>query len=417
MGISAHVICIGNEIMLGHINNTNAQYASKNLASIGIRTSEHLSIQDDPDTIISSIRNSLRAADIVILSGGLGPTVDDITLDCIGKSLERKLLYNNKVAEHIKKHFKKRGLVMPRNNLRQALVPKGAIPILNNIGSAPGLLIPVHGKILVALPGVPFELYEMFKKNVLPYLKKRFHPDKIIKSRVIKITGLPESKVNEKLEDILKLSGNVEMGIYPHPEEITVKITVTDKNKNKVNAIIKKIEKKIRLRLKDYIFGYDDESLEEVVGRLLTKKKKTLSVAESCTGGLLSDRITGVSGSSNYFQMAAITYSNASKNKFLAIPVEIINKHGAVSGQVASLMAKNIRLLAKTDIGIGISGIAGPRGGTKKKPIGLVYISMSAKKKTICRKFLFLGQRDIIKRKASQAALNLLRKELCSALS
>lgn len=188
MEITAHVICIGNEIMLGHINNTNARYASKNLSSIGIRTTRQISIPDDPDVIISSIKNSLRSANIVITSGGLGPTVDDVTLDSISKALNRRLVFNNKVANHIRDHFKRRGLKMPKNNLRQALVPEGAKYILNNIGTAPGLII-VRGKaldnVLVALPGVPFELYPMFKKTVIPYLKKRFNPDKIIKSRGI----------------------------------------------------------------------------------------------------------------------------------------------------------------------------------------------------------------------------------------
>ncbi len=406
MEISSHVICIGNEIMLGHINNTNAQHISEKLSSIGIKTAKHLSIPDIPKIIINSIRNSLRDATIVIVTGGLGPTVDDLTLDCIAKALDKKLIFRDRVANHVRQHFKKRGLKMPKNNLRQALIPQGATPILNNIGSAPGLIIQTKGKVLIALPGVPFEMYDMMENTILGFLKKRFSPAKQIKSRVIKITGLPESKVNEKIEDILKLSGNVQMGIYPHPEEITVKITVTDKNPG---VTIKKIERKIKSRLGNYIFGYDDEKLEEIVGKLLLKKKKTLAVAESCTAGLLASRITDVSGSSKYFKMGVITYSNQSKNKLLNVAIK---KDGAVSKEVASAMAKNVRLLADTSIGIGISGIAGPTGGTKKKPIGLVYIALSTKKKTICKEFRFLGQRNIIKFKATQAALNMIRLHL-----
>ena len=231
MEIQAQVICIGNEIMLGHIKNTNAHYISRVLSGIGIKTARHLSIPDEPETIISSIKKSLKYSNIVILTGGLGPTVDDITLDCIARAIKRKLIFQNKVANHIKLHFRKRNLKMPKNNLRQALIPSAAIPILNNIGSAPGLMIPVGRKILIALPGVPHELYPMVDKTITNYLKKRLQPDKIIKSRVIKITGLPESKVNEKIKDILEIKGNVQMGIYPNPEEITVKITATEKNK------------------------------------------------------------------------------------------------------------------------------------------------------------------------------------------
>ena len=312
---------------------------------------------------------------------------------------------------------------MPKNNLRQALIPEGAKYILNNIGSAPGLIVQgtatgrsLNGgdkvKALIALPGVPFEMHDMLEKTVLAYLKKHFLPNLIIKSRVIKITGLAESKVNEKVEDILKISGNVQMGIYPHPEEITVKITVTDKSAKKVNLTINKIEKRVKSRLGNYIFGYDNEKLEEIAGKLLLKKKKTLSIAESCTGGLLANRITDISGSTKYFRMGVVTYSNELKNKVLNIPIETIKKHGAVSRQVASLMAKNVRKLSNSSIGIGISGIAGPSGGTKKKPVGLVYIALSTKTKTVCKEHRFLGQREIIKYKATQAALNMIRKIL-----
>ncbi len=412
MGIRAQVICIGNEILLGHIKNTNASYISKNLSDIGVKTTWQLSVSDDPKDIISSIKKSLTDSDVVVLSGGLGPTVDDMTLECISKALNKRLILKKEVASHIKEHFAKRKLKMPTNNMRQALIPEGAKYILNNVGTAPGLMIPLQGKALIALPGVPFELYPMFKKTVLSYLKKIFRPDKIIKSRIIKITGLPESKVNEKIEDILKISGNVQMGIYPHPEEITVKITVTEKNTSKADAVIKKIEKKIKSRLKNYIFGYDDDKLEEIAGKLLLKRKATLSIAESCTGGLLSNRITDVPGSSRYFRMGLATYSNASKNKFLNIPLKTIKQHGAVSKNVATLMAKNIRLLAKTDVGIGITGIAGPTGATKKKPAGLVYIALSTKRKSTCKEFRFLGQRDIVKYKTTQMALDMIRKSL-----
>lgn len=411
MDITAHIICIGNEIMLGHINNTNAQYISQKLSTIGIKTTQQLSIPDTPEVIISSIKESLKNSNIVLLTGGLGPTVDDLTLECISKALDKKLIFTKKVAMYIMAHFKKRKIKMPKNNLRQALVPEGAIPILNNIGTAPGLIISLTfpHKVLIALPGVPFEMYAMIGENILAYLKKQFIPDKIIKSRVIKITGLPESKVNEEVKDLLEIKGNVEMGIYPHPEEITIKITVTDKNKKIVHATINKIEKKIISRLKNYIFGYDDETLEEIVGKSLLKKKKTISIAESCTGGLLGDRITNTPGSSKYFKMGIITYSNESKEKLLNVPKKTIKKHGAVSKETATLMAKNIRLTSESDIGIGISGIAGPSGGTKKKPVGLVYIALSTKKKTICKEYRFLGQRNIIKYKATQAALNLVR--------
>ncbi|MFH1783039.1 MAG: competence/damage-inducible protein A [Candidatus Omnitrophota bacterium] len=412
MDNKATVICIGNEIMLGHIANTNAQFISSSLSKIGIKTIKHLSIPDNTETIAISIVRSLYHSDIVIITGGLGPTVDDITVEALSKALDKELIFNVRVTRHIEKHFKKRYLKMPKNNMRQALVPKGAKYILNNIGTAPGLIVPMDKKVVIALPGVPFEMISMMEGPVSTYIKKNFKTGHIIKSRAIKMTGLPESRVNEKLEDILKLSGKVEMGIYPHPEEIIVKITATEKNPTLANKLIKRIEKKINKRMGNYIFGYDSELLEEVAGNLLLKKKKTISLAESCTGGLLANRITNVPGSSKYFILGTVTYSNASKSKVLGIPLSIIDKHGAVSKEVASLMAKNIRKISGADIGIGISGIAGPGGGTKKKPVGLVYITLSTKNKTICKKYGFLGQREIIKHKASQVALDLIRKAL-----
>jgi nicotinamide-nucleotide amidase len=409
MDINAQIICIGNEIMLGHIANTNSQFVSNRLAAIGIKTSKHLDIPDNPEVIISSIKKALSESAIVILSGGLGPTVDDLTLECIARALNKKLIFNKKIAGRIKAHFNRRKIRMPANNLRQALLPESAIPITNSIGTAPGLIIPVKNKALIAFPGVPFELYPMLEDAALPYLKKKFPSGQVIKSRVIKTTGLAESEVNEIIEDILKISGNVQMGIYPHPEEIQVKITVTEKNETLADSTINKIQKKIANRLKNYIFGYDNEKLEEIIGKMLPRSKKTLATAESCTGGLLADRITDIPGSSGYFKLGVVTYSNESKNKLLYIPMETIKKYGAVSKEVACLMAKNVRTLANTDYGIGISGILGPGGATSRKPAGLVYIALSTKTKTICKEFCFVGPRNLIKYKSTQAALNMLR--------
>jgi nicotinamide-nucleotide amidase len=218
--------------------------------------------------------------------------------------------------------------------------------------------------------------------------------------------------VNEKIKDILSMRGKVQMGIYPHPEEITVKITVTEKNKKFADNTINKIEKMIKARLGNYIFAYDEEKLEETIGKLLIKNKKCLAVAESCTGGLLASRITDVPGSSAYFKMGAVTYSNESKNNALGVSIKTIKQYGAVSKEVALLMAKGARNISGADIGIGISGIAGPGGGSAKKPVGLVYIALSSKMRNNCREFRFLGQRNIIKHKATQAALNMIRLHL-----
>jgi len=410
--VRAEIISIGTEILLGQILNTNQQWLSIKLAEMGIDVYYQSTIGDNPQRLAQLIRQGLSRSDIVITTGGLGPTVDDITLDVISRVLSKKLIFNKSIACKISAHFDRQCLKMPRENLRQAHIPEGAVILKNDIGTAPGFIVEENRKTLIALPGPPRELNPMFERLAVPYIRKKLKSGWTIKIRTISITGLPESTVDQKVRDLLKSPPPVTVGIYAKPALIELKVMAKAKNEKSAKALLDKIDKKITVRLKDYIFGRDSETLERVVGEKLAKTRRTLAIAESCTGGLISDRITDVPGSSKYFKMGVVAYSNESKISQLGISPLILSKYGAVSRQVAISMAKNVREIAGTDVGLSVTGIAGPSGATDKKPVGLVYIAIAMARKTIWKEFRFKGEREVVKFRSSQAALDLLRRSL-----
>lgn len=407
----AEIISVGTELLLGHIVNTNAAYLSKKLALLGIDLYYQTTIGDNPARLASQLKQAFSRSDIVFTTGGLGPTVDDITLSSICSATFKELVFNKKIEKCIARHFRKRGLKkMPKDAARQAYIPSGARWFENNVGTAPGILIEHGEKIIFALPGPPRELIPIFKKNVIPYLKKKGLAGKwIIKTKTIKTVGLVEAEVNKIVKDLLSVGPATTLGIYVHLGEVDLKITSKAKDGKTAEREIKKLEKKIRKRLGKYIYGVDSESLEYVVGKMLAKNRKTLAIAESCTGGLIANRITNVSGSSKYFKMGIVAYSNEAKVNLLGVSKDKIKKYGAVSKQVALDMAKGVKRLSKADVGLGITGIAGPKGATRKKPIGLVYIAVAGDKIKTVKKCLFIGSREEIKLQASIAALNLIR--------
>lgn len=376
--MKAEIINIGTELLLGHIVNTNAAYLSQKLAELGIDVYHQSTVGDNPSRLIESIRKASQRSDIVIMTGGLGPTVDDITVETL-------------------------------SNLTRKVYPK---QICNKVGSAPGLMTEYEGSLIICLPGPPRELEPMFENDIAPILKKKFKSSWLIKSRTMRTTGLAESKVNQILKDILKLKPPTTVGIYAKLGEVYLNITAKAQNAAKAQIEIQKLEKKIRAKLKDHIFGYDKDTLESSVAKLLTGKKLTIATAESCTGGLLAHRLTNISGASAYFTMGVAAYANEVKVNILGVREELIKKEGAVSGKVAQEMASGIRLLAGTDIGISITGVAGPKGGTGAKPVGLVYIALDTDKERIVKEFRFKGSREEIKFQATQAALNLIRQNI-----
>ena len=407
--MQAEIISIGTELTLGHIVNTNAAYIYKKLASIGIEAAYETTVADNKERLSFLLRQALGRSEVVITIGGLGPTIDDITTETISEVTSKQLLYNKTIANLIKRHYNRRNIKDFKDAIRQAYIPKGAKWVENEVGTAAALILEEDQQALIALPGPPHELKPIFEKNIIPYLSKRFKNPSIIKSRTIKLTGLSEAEIHSKIRALLKLTGDVTMGIYVHLGAVDLRIMARAKNVKAADKLIVPVERKIRSKLKRYIYGTDDETLEEVVGNLLRKKKKTLSVAESCTGGLIANRITDVPGSSGYFKMGAIAYSDKVKNSLLGVPTEIIKKHGAVSRQVALLLARGVRNKAAANMGVGVTGIAGPTGARKAKPVGLVFIAVSTAKKETVRKFNFTGSRRDIKIQASTAALNMIR--------
>ncbi|TRZ80037.1 competence/damage-inducible protein A [bacterium] len=408
--MKAEIIGIGTEILLGQIVNTNSAHLSRKLAEIGIDVYHHTAIGDNKKRLYDSIKTALIRSDIVITTGGLGPTVDDVTLEAVTKISEKPLILQKKIARLIREHFKKRHIKMPENNLRQAYIPKDAIWLGNNTGTAPGLIIKINKKILIALPGPPREMIPMFDSHVSAYMKKQYKSRCVILSHTLKTTGLAESQLHDKVKGFMRLSGDTTVGIYAHPAQVDLKITSKAKNLLSARGKIGVIEEKIRKKLGNLIFGTDNQMLEENTLKLL--RNRTIAIAESCTGGLIASRITDVPGASKNLLCSIVAYSNKSKTELLDVSYSTIKKHGAVSSQTAKDMAVNIRNLSGANIGISTTGIAGPAGATNKKPVGLVYIGLSTELKTFVKKYYFTGTREMIKFRTSQAALDMIRHHL-----
>lgn len=413
--MQAEIIAIGTEIMLGSLANSNTPYLSRKLAEIGLDVLRHTDIADDSAQIRNVIQEALKRAAVVITIGGLGPTEDDITVKNIAQAVNRKLVFNVKVSRWIEDYFKKQNLKCPKINFKQAFIPEGAVCLKNKFGTAAGLIIKLGSAgFLIALPGPPQELQPMFENAVMPFLKRKNKKKSVIISRTIKTTGCQESFIGGKIKDLLRLTGDVFLGSYPQTHEVDLKITAKANSKEAAVKKIDKISAVIKKRLKNIIFGADEETIEGVVGKLLASRKKTIAAAESCTGGLLTSRLTDIPGSSKYFIGGIIAYSNSEKMHLLKVKKETLRKYGAVSAQTAGEMAGNLLAVCAVDYAVSITGIAGPGGSTKNKPVGLVYISLADKNGLQTKKFLFLGSRKMIKLQASEAALDMVRKTLLS---
>jgi nicotinamide-nucleotide amidase len=351
----------------------------------------------------------------VIATGGLGPTEDDLTCRVIAAVLARPLVLDQTVLESIRRRFADRGLVMSKNNERQALIPEGATVLPNPRGTAPGLLIAARdGRMVVAMPGVPSEMQPMLTEQVIPRLRERFEISARIGSRILKTCGITESQLDEAIGDLARSSLNPTIALLAHPGEVHIRLTVKTSSHEEGERRLDDLEARLRERLGALLYGRDGERLEEVVGRLLLDAGQTVAVAESCTGGLVCHRLTNPPGSSAYVVRGEMVYSNRAKEDRLGVPHELIARHGAVSPAVAEAMASGVREAAGTDLGLGITGIAGPGGGSAEKPVGLTYIAIASAEGVICREWRFLGDREINKLLASQAALDMVRRHLMS---
>lgn len=410
--MKAEIIAVGTELLLGQIPNTNAQIISNALQEIGIDVYFHTCVGDNQERLLDILETGFKRSDIIILTGGLGPTKDDLTKETVADYLKLPLIMDKNSLKNINSYFAERGKPITENNYKQALVPEGAIAIENKVGTAPGILLNKNGKIVVLLPGPPREMEPMLKDAIIPYLSEMC--SSTIFSKVLKFYGIGESALEEKLEDLISQQANPTIAPLAKMGEVTIRLTAKAENRLAAEKIIKPVEDEITKRVGNFLYGYDDDSVEKIVARLLSQFNKTIAVAESCTGGLMAHKLTNIPGISQFFERGIVSYSNRSKEELLKVNLDTIKKYGAVSEETAKEMAQGIRISSGTDIGVSITGIAGPGGGTSEKPVGLVYIGYSDSNICYAEKHIFNGERTDIKERSVNSAFHLARKMLQS---
>lgn len=405
--MKARLIAIGSELLSGK-QDTNSSFLAERLMLLGIDLKEVFIVGNSEAEIADSLQGPPNNTNLIITTGGLGPTEDDITRKTIAKATGKRLILDENILDKIKAYFRERNKEMPKNAERQALIPFGSKTIENKVGTAPGFLFEYKNSVLLSLPGLPKEMRKMFL-SIEPFLKEKYGGKEFRKLKIIRTCGVYESWINENLKDIMNQRNGIEIGLVPTEFGIDIRILGSGPKEEEVLNAMGQVEEKIRTKLGDYIYGTGEESMEEVVGRLLREKGVRISVAESCTGGLISNRITNIPGSSDYFERGVVCYSNKSKAEILNIPQSLIEEYGSVSKEAAVAMAENIRLLGKTELGLSVTGIAGPTGGLHGMPIGLVHIALATRTGTKYREHRFISDREGIKIQASQMALDIIR--------
>jgi nicotinamide-nucleotide amidase len=409
--INAAIVSIGNELLSGTSVDTNSAWLSQRLLPIGIPTVLVCRVGDDCPAIVKALRSASIESQIIIVSGGLGPTDDDLTRQAISEYCGRKLKLDEASLADIESFFAGRDKKMPERNKMQAYIPEGAQAIKNDMGTAPGIVLVEGEKMLFALPGVPAEMKRMFEKFVLPRLKK-LEGRSCVSACVLKCFGKGESDIAQMLGDSMQRGRNPLVNTTVRDGVITLHIVAQAGDKEQADKIARNEQNKIAEILGDVVFTKDDISLAEAIAVRLTELGRTVATAESCTGGLVAKLLTDVPGSSNYFLAGWVAYSNQAKIRELGVPAELIEEKGAVSEAVASALADGARRKAGADYGIGITGIAGPGGATADKSVGLVYIAVASGRGVNARKFLFGGDRNSVRKRAANTALDLLRRNI-----
>ena len=408
---TAEIIAIGSELLTPHRVDSNSLYLTRQLNSIGIEVDLKVVAGDQETRLEQVVKSAVERSPLVIATGGLGPTEDDITRKVFARVLRRQMVLQHDILQTIRTRFRNRGLEMPGNNARQALVPVGARVLENRLGTAPGLWLEKGEVVIILLPGVPSEMKAIFEESCLPLLSQRstgFH----LVTRVLRSTGMTESQLDEQIAPIYTPYKNPVTTILSGRGEIQVHLTGRAKSREEAEALVRKVADPIQERLGDFIFSAGDQSLEQVVGECLLRKNETLAVAESCTGGLIAERITRVPGSSRYFMGGITCYSNQSKVEFTGMPPLLMEMSGAVSAEVAKGLAEGIRDRMGASIGIGVTGVAGPSGGSQEKPVGLVHLALAMGNQVEHRECRFSGDRERIRFWASQTALDMVRRRL-----
>ncbi len=413
--VKAEIISIGDEILIGQIANTNAQWMAQQLTLIGISVSHLITVGDNKEDILKAFTDAQKRSGIILITGGLGPTSDDLTKPTLCEFFNTKLIFNDEVFEMVKKRFASFNIVMPESNRGQAEIPENCTVIKNKNGTAPGMWFDVNTTIFISLPGVPYEMKAMMEEFVLPELKNRFQKEVII-HKTVYTQGLGESSLAEKIkswEESLN-STNIKLAYLPSPSQVKLRLSVKGNNKQQLNLLVDEKISELRKLIPELIFaveeyGKEPESLEKTIGELLRKKKQTLAVAESCTGGYIGHLITSIAGSSDYFNGGIIAYANDIKTNVLKVDVSTLQTNGAVSKEVAEQMATGVRQRLKADFGIATTGIAGPTGGSNEKPVGTVWIAVATPDALVSEKFSFGDSRERTIRRAGLSALNMLR--------
>lgn len=406
------LVSVGTELLLGNIVNTNTQFLAEKCALLGLSMYHQVTVGDNRERLAEVIRTALKRSDVVILTGGLGPTEDDLTKEVCAEVMGMPLEMDSRTRERIENYFKG-GIykTITENNWKQAEVPVGAKVLDNDNGTAPGLILEKYGKTAILLPGPPNEMYPLFMKQVYPYLQK-LQPE-VIRSQVVKVCGVGESQVEDRLLDLIDKQTNPTLATYAKTGEVHLRVTAKAEDEETAKDMMKPLVKEIKSRFGDCVYTTkEEETLEMAVVRLLKKYELTVTTAESCTGGLIAARLVNVPGASDVFREGFITYSNKAKRKQLEVSKSTLKKYGAVSEQTAKEMATGGVMAADADACVAVTGIAGPDGGTEEKPVGLVYIAAYMKEKVSVERYHFKGDRQKIREQAVVKALDLLRRAI-----
>jgi len=411
--MKAYIITIGDEILLGNTLNTNAAFIGEQLFEINLPVIKTSVVGDDNPSILNELKIASEMADVILLTGGLGPTHDDVTRKSIVDFFETELVENEEVLNDIKILFEKRKRKLTNVNIDQAKVPKVAEAIRNQLGTAPGYWIEKDEKIYAVMPGVPYEMEAMMESTVVPRLKEKIGPDqKILMKKMLLTTGIPESTLYEKLGNLDELLQGAKLAFLPNQFGVKLRLSIEGEDEAELKNKIVEVEQRIRSKAGRFIYSSGDDLLEAVVGRLLLEREFKIATAESCTGGLVGNMLTNVSGSSKYFERGVICYSNAAKVEILKVNEDTLAEHGAVSMEVAMQMAEGVKSTSGADVGLATTGIMGPTGATTDKPVGLVYIGYCDEKVCTAKKFQFGDDRLLNKQRTAQAALDFVRRQL-----
>jgi competence/damage-inducible protein CinA C-terminal domain len=406
--MNAEILAVGTELLMGQIANTNAQYISARLPDIGIGVYYHSVVGDNPARLKECLNLALSRSDIIVMTGGLGPTKDDLTKETVAEAMNRKLVLDQESLDKMRSFFKNLKRQMTDNNIKQAYLPENSFIIRNKNGTAPGCIIEEGGKTIVMLPGPPSEMKPMFDDTVIPYFEEKSEYKLV--SKFLRIFGIGESAMEDMILDLVENQTNPTIAPYAKDGEVTLRITAKYPKSMVSKDIIAPVENEIKKRLGDTVYSSENKNIEEVTAELLLETGTTIAIAESCTGGLVSAKLTDISGISSVFDRGIVSYSNKAKAETLGVKLETLDKYGAVSSETAIEMAVGVRNISHTDLGLSITGIAGPGGGSAEKPVGLVYVALASEKGIECKELKLWGSRSRIRNVTALHAFDMVRR-------